>query len=42
MRGDVFYEAKYLTHCIMYRGIGINFVGYRLIVVFTGMKYQIN
>ena len=21
MRGDIFYEAKYLTHCIMYRGI---------------------
>ena len=23
MRGDIFYEVKYLIHCIMYRGIGI-------------------
>ena len=25
MRGDIFYEAKYLIHCIMYKGIGIEF-----------------
>ena len=25
MRGDIFYEVKYLTHCIMYKGIGIEF-----------------
>ena len=25
MRGDIFYEEKYLIHCIMYRGIGIEF-----------------
>ena len=25
MRGDIFYEVKYLIHCIMYRGIGIEF-----------------
>ena len=25
MRGDVFYEVKYLIHCIMYKGIGIEF-----------------
>ena len=36
MRGDIFYEVKYLIHCIMYKG----FVGYRLIVVFIGMKHQ--
>ena len=23
MRGDIFYEVKYLIHCIMYKGIGI-------------------
>ena len=23
MRGDIFYEVKYLMHCIMYTGIGI-------------------
>ena len=42
MRGDIFYEVKYLMHCIMYKGIGMSFTGYRLIVVFTGMKYQTN
>ena len=25
MRGDIFYEVKYLIHCIMYKGIGIKF-----------------
>ena len=25
MRGDIFYEVKYLIHCIMYKGIGIEF-----------------
>ena len=25
MRGDTFYEVKYLIHCIMYSGIGIEF-----------------
>ena len=25
MRGDVFYEVKYLIHCIMYKSIGIEF-----------------
>ena len=25
MRGDTFYEVKYLIHCIMYKGIGIEF-----------------
>ena len=25
MRGDIFYEVKYLIHCIMYNGIGIEF-----------------
>ena len=24
MRGDIFYEVKYLIHCIMYKGIGID------------------
>ena len=33
MRGDIFYEVKHLIHC---------FNGYRLIVVFIGMKYQTN
>ena len=38
MRGDIFYEVKYLIHCIMYKGIGLSSVGYRLIVVFIGTK----
>ena len=42
MRGDIFYEIKYLIHCIISRGIGIEFCWYRLIVVFTGMHCQIN
>ena len=42
MRRDILYEVKCLIHCIMYSGIGIEFIGYRLIVVFIGMKYQIN
>ena len=25
MRGDIFYEVKYLIHCIMYKGIGNEF-----------------
>ena len=25
MRGDIFYEIKYLIHCIMYKGIGTEF-----------------
>ena len=25
MRGDIFYEVKYLIHCIMYTGTGIEF-----------------
>ena len=25
MRGDIFYEVKYLIYCIMYKGIGIEF-----------------
>ena len=25
MRGDIFYEVKYFIHCIMYKGIGIEF-----------------
>ena len=25
MRGDILYEVKYLIHCIMYRGIRIEF-----------------
>ena len=25
MRGDILYEIKYLIHCILYRGIGIEF-----------------
>ena len=25
MRGDILYEVKYLIHCILYRGIGIEF-----------------
>ena len=25
MRWDIFYEVKYLIHCIMYKGIGIEF-----------------
>ena len=25
MTGDILYEVKYLIHCIMYRGIGIEF-----------------
>ena len=25
MRGDILYEVKYVIHCIMYRGIGIEF-----------------
>ena len=25
MRGDIFYEVKYLIHCIVYKGIGIEF-----------------
>ena len=25
MRGNIFYEVKYLIHCIMYKGIGIEF-----------------
>ena len=25
MRGDIFYEVKYLIHCIMYNGIGTEF-----------------
>ena len=25
MRGDIFYEVKYLIHCIMYKGIGTEF-----------------
>ena len=25
MRGDIFFEVKYLIHCIMYKGIGIEF-----------------
>ena len=25
MRGDILYEVKYLIHCIIYRGIGIEF-----------------
>ena len=42
MKGDILYDVKYLIQCIIYRGIGTEFVGYCLIVVFTGMKYQIN
>ena len=42
MRGDIFYEVKYLIHYIMYKGIGIEFGGYSLIVIFIGMKYQTN
>ena len=42
MKGDILYEVKYLIHCIMYRVLGLSCVGYRLIVVFIGMKYQIN
>ena len=25
MRGDIFYEVKYLMHYIMYKGIGVEF-----------------
>ena len=25
MTGNIFYEVKYLIHCIMYKGIGIEF-----------------
>ena len=39
---DIFYEVKYLIHCIIYKGLGFSFTGNRLIVVFTGMKYQTN
>ena len=42
MRRNIVYEVKYLIHCIMSSGIAIEFVGYLLIVVFIGMKYQIN
>ena len=44
MRGDIFYEVKYLIHFIhtYTRVLGLSFVGYRLIVVFIGMKYQTN
>ena len=42
MKGDVFYEVNHLIHCIMSRGTGIEFCWYRLIVVFIGIKYQIN
>ena len=42
MRGDIFYEVKYLIHCIMYKCLGLSFIGYRLTVVFIGMKYQTN
>ena len=38
MRGDICYEVKYLIHCIVYRRL--SFVGYRLIVVYIGMKYH--
>ena len=27
MRADILYEVKYLIHCIMYKGIGIGFIG---------------
>ena len=42
MRGDIFYEVKYLIHCIMYKGLGLSFSGYRLIVVFIAIKFQTN
>ena len=42
MRGDILYKVKYLIHCIMHRVLALSFVGYRLIVVFIRMKYQIN
>ena len=44
MRRDTVYEneIQYLIHCIMSRGMGESFVGYLPIVVFIGMKYQIN
>ena len=39
MRRDIVYEVKYLIHCIMSSGSGIEFFGgYQLIVVFTEMK----
>ena len=42
MRGDILYDwVKYLIPCIMYGVLGLSFVGYRFIVVFIGMKYQI-
>ena len=25
MRADIFYEVKYFIHCIMYKGIGVEF-----------------
>ena len=37
MRGDILYEVKYLIHCII-----SSFAGYRLIVVFNGMKLNIS
>ena len=30
VRGDIPCEVKYLIHCIMYRGIGIEFFGGRV------------
>ena len=40
MRGDIFDEVKYIASCT--RVLGLSFWGYRLIVVFIGMKYQTN
>ena len=34
MRGYIFYEVKYLMHCIMYKCIVMSFTGYRLIVFY--------
>ena len=42
MRRDIVYEVKYLIHCAMLRGIGIEFCWVPSHVLFTGIKYQIN
>ena len=40
MRVDIFYEVFNTLHHVL--GLGLSFVGYRLIVIFIGMKYQTN
>ena len=43
MRGDILYEVKYLIHCIMYRGIGVEFcLGLTFVSLLCGNTYRDN